>query len=134
MSLTRLKTRVVSMIAAAVMTVAVVAFLPATVIAQSAKLTLLHINDVYQISPQRGVGGLAELMTLLKKERARSANSWTTLGGDLLSPSVMSGLTKGSQMIAMMNAIGLDFAGLGNHEFDFGNDNLKARMAESKFT
>lgn len=122
------------MIAAAVMTVAVVAFLPATVIAQSAKLTLLHINDVYQISPQRGVGGLAELMTLLKKERARSANSWTTLGGDLLSPSVMSGLTKGSQMIAMMNAIGLDFAGLGNHEFDFGNANLKARMAESKFT
>jgi 2',3'-cyclic-nucleotide 2'-phosphodiesterase (5'-nucleotidase family) len=130
----RLKTRLISTITATIMAVALFAAHPATGLAQSAKLTLLHINDVYQISPQRGVGGLAELMTLLKKERARSAKSWTTLGGELLSLSVMSGLTKGAQMIALMNAIGLDFAGLGNHEFDFGNANLKARMAESKFT
>ncbi|MDA0260862.1 MAG: metallophosphoesterase [Proteobacteria bacterium] len=130
----RFTTRLLSVVAAAFIAVTLLAALPATVVAQSAKLTLLHINDVYQISPQRGTGGMAELMTLLKQERARAANHLTTLGGDLLSPSVMSGLTKGAQMIALMNAIGLDFAGLGNHEFDFGNENLKARMAESKFT
>ena len=129
-----LKTRLISTLTATIMAAALVVTLSTTVLAQSAKLTLLHVNDVYQISPQRGVGGLAELMTLLKQERARAANHWTTLGGDLLSPSVMSGLTKGAQMIALMNAIGLDFAGLGNHEFDFGNANLQARMAESKFT
>jgi 2',3'-cyclic-nucleotide 2'-phosphodiesterase (5'-nucleotidase family) len=103
-------------------------------LAQSAKVTFLHVNDVYEISAKRGVGGLAELAALLNAERARSANVIMTLGGDLISPSLMSGLTKGKQMVAMMNALGLDFAGLGNHEFDFGDDVLKARMAESNFT
>ena len=106
---------------------------PVAALAQSANLTILHVNDVYQISPQRGAGGLAELATLLKKERARAENHVTTLGGDLLSPSVMSGLTQGAQMITLMNAIGLDLAGFGNHEFDFGNDVLTQRIADSKF-
>ena len=75
--------------------VALVWAFSATAFAQSAKLTLLHVNDVYEISAKRGKGGLAELMTLLRQERARADNSITTLGGDLISPSVMSGLTKG---------------------------------------
>ena len=101
--------------------------------AQKAELTLLHVNDVYEISAKRGKGGLAELMTLLRKERARAANHLTTLGGDLISPSVMSGLTKGAQMIELMNAIGLDAAGLGNHEFDFGDEVMARHMAASNF-
>ena len=32
-----------------------------------------------------------------------------------------------------MNAVGIDFAVPGNHEFDFGDDVLRARMNESKF-
>lgn len=100
---------------------------------QNASLRLLHINDVYEIAPKRGKGGMAELMTLLKQERAGAEHSLTTLGGDLLSPSVLSGLTEGRQMIELMNAIGLDVAGLGNHEFDFGDEVLKTRMAESDF-
>ena len=102
--------------------------------AQSANLTLLHINDVYEISPKKGKGGMAQLMTLLEAERARAENHLTTLGGDLISPSVMSGLTQGAQMIDAMNAIGLDLAGFGNHEFDFGPEVFAQRMKESKFT
>ena len=101
---------------------------------QKAELTLLHINDVYEISPKRGKGGMAQLMTLLKQERARAANSLTTLGGDLISPSLLSGITQGAQMIELMNAIGLDLAVLGNHEFDFGDEVLLQRMKASKFT
>src|SRR5262249_33977830 len=78
--------------------------------AQSAKVTFLHINDVYEISPVRGWGGFAPLMTLIKQERAQAANSVTTFGGDLISPSLMSGLTKGKQMIDLMNTIGVDLA------------------------
>lgn len=37
-------------------------------------------------------------------------------------------------MIAVWNAAGLDYAVLGNHEFDFGDDVLRERMKESKFT
>ena len=49
--LSLLKTRLTSRIAAAVLAVALVAALPLAAVAQSAKLTLLHVNDVYQISP-----------------------------------------------------------------------------------
>ena len=107
---------------------------PLGAFAQKAELTLLHINDVYEISPKRGKGGMAELMTLLRGERARASHHLTTLGGDLISPSVMSGLTKGAQMIELMNAIGLDAAGLGNHEFDFGDEVITHHMAASTFT
>ena len=122
--------RWVSPIAAALLAAA----LAVPSLAEPTRLTLLHINDVYQISPRGGAGGLAQLMTLLKRERARAEHHLTTLGGDLISPSVMSGLTKGAHMVALMNAIGLDLAGFGNHEFDFGEDVLRARIAESEFT
>ena len=56
--------------------------------AQTVDLTLLHMNDIYEISPKRGQGGFAPLMTLLKQERARAALHLTTFGGDLLSPPV----------------------------------------------
>ena len=125
---TKFKTAVRAGLAAAV-----IVSLAGAALAQTVELTILHVNDVYKISPSRGKGGLAELMTLLRVERARAENHLTTLGGDLISPSVMSGLTKGAQMIELMNAVGLDVAGFGNHEFDFGPEVLRQRMAESKF-
>jgi len=107
--------------------------LPLAAAAEPTKITFLHVNDVYEISPQRGQGGFAELMTLLRAERGAAQYSITTFGGDLISPSVMSGLTKGAQMIELMNAIGADVAVPGNHEFDFGPDIAKQRIGEAKF-
>lgn len=101
--------------------------------AQKAKLTFLHLNDVYEISPKQGIGGFAPLMTLLRQERARAPEAITTLGGDLVGSSMMSGITKGTQMIELTNAIGLDVAVVGNHELDFGIEVFKQRMAESRY-
>jgi 2',3'-cyclic-nucleotide 2'-phosphodiesterase (5'-nucleotidase family) len=101
--------------------------------AQNADVTILHVNDVYEISPVRGEGGLAELMTLLKGERSRHANTLTAVSGDFLSPSLLSGTTKGAQMVELFNAMGVDVATFGNHEFDFGRDVLLKRIAEAKF-
>jgi len=101
--------------------------------AQTATVTFLHVNDVYEISPKDGRGGFAPLMTLLTQERGKAPLAITTLGGDLIGSSMMSGITKGVQMIELMNAIGLDLAVVGNHEFDFGSEILKQRVAESKF-
>src|SRR4029077_11290062 len=39
----------------------------------------------------------------------------------------------GAQMVAALDAVGLDFATFGNHEFDFGPAVLAERMKESKF-
>ncbi len=99
------------------------------------RVTLLQLNDVYQISPvDKGRNaGLARVATLRKKVLGESPNTLFLLGGDTISPSVASSIFKGEQMIAVWNAIGLDYAVLGNHEFDFGNDILLKRMRESKF-
>jgi len=107
--------------------------LPLAALAEPTKITFLHTNDVYEISPKRGQGGFAELMTLLRAERAAAQHSITTFGGDLISPSVMSGLTKGTQMIELMNAVGTDVAVPGNHEFDFGPEVASRRIGEAKF-
>ena len=101
--------------------------------AEPVTITLLHTNDVYEIAPKDGRGGLAELMTLLKRERAAAAHSITTFGGDLISPSVLSSLTRGSQMIDLYNRLGIDVAVLGNHEFDYGPEVLAERIAASAF-
>jgi 5'-nucleotidase / UDP-sugar diphosphatase len=93
--------------------------------AEPVTITLLHTNDVY--------GGLAELATLLRTERAEAEHSITTFGGDLLSPSVLSGLTQGAQMIELYNLLGTDVAVLGNHEFDFGPEAAAQRIRESEF-
>ncbi len=98
-------------------------------------ITILQLNDVYQVSPvDRGKrGGIARVGTLQKKIRAQSPNTLFLLSGDFISPSVASRLFKGKQMIAALNAAGLDIATLGNHEFDFGPDVLRQRMEESRF-
>ena len=100
---------------------------------QSATLTLLTVNDVYEITPMQGKGGLAELMTLLRAERATATHHLTTVNGDFLSPSIMSALLKGAQMVALFNALGVDAVVFGNHEFDFGPEVTQQRMAEAKF-
>lgn len=105
-------------------------------VGETVRVTLLQVNDVYQISPvDRGTrGGLARLATLRKKILEESPHTLYLLAGDTLGPSVASNIFKGKQMIASWNATGLDYAALGNHEFDFGDAVLLERMRESKFT
>jgi 2',3'-cyclic-nucleotide 2'-phosphodiesterase (5'-nucleotidase family) len=113
--------------------VIVVALSTAPASGQSASLTLLTVNDVYEITPVQDKGGLAELMTLLRAERATATHHLTTVNGDFLSPSVMSALLKGSQMVALFNTLGVDAVVFGNHEFDFGPEVTQQRMTEAKF-
>lgn len=100
------------------------------------RVTLLQVNDVYQFAPvDRGAaGGLARLATLRKQVLKESPNTLFLFAGDTISPSVESNTYKGAQMIDAWNAVGLDFAVFGNHEFDFGPDVLVERMKESHFT
>lgn len=115
---------------------------PAAAVAQSKKsdscpvrVTLLQVNDVYQFLPvERGTeGGLARVSTLRKQALADSPNTLLLLAGDTISPSVESITYRGRQMIDAWNQIGLDYAVFGNHEFDFGPDELAARVSESRF-
>src|SRR2546428_6671819 len=99
------------------------------------RLTLLQINDHYVLEPVDGGrrGGMARLATLVREVRRENPNPLFVLAGATLSPSVESTFLQGAQMIAALNAIGLDLATFGNHEFDFGPSVLAERMKESKF-
>ena len=99
------------------------------------KVTLLQVNDVYQFAPvdQGTKGGLGRVLTLKKAIQQENPNTLLLMSGDTISPSVESITYKGAQMIEAWNAIGLDYATFGNHEFDFGPDVLKQRISESKF-
>src|SRR5437763_14762414 len=101
---------------------------------RQAQLTLLQINDVYTTVPINGAGGLARVATRKRQLAANNHPVLMLLAGDFLSPSVASTGFKGEQMVATLDAAGLDYATFGNHEFDFGIDVLKLRMAESSFT
>ena len=105
------------------------------VFSQNLRVTILHANDVYQFMPVDGGkrGGLARLLTLKKEALKENPNTIFTLGGDTVSPSVETLTYKGAQMIDAWNAVGIDYAVFGNHEFDIKTPDLLARMKESKF-
>ncbi len=102
-------------------------------------VTFLHLNDVYEMNPIGGLGGLARITTLKKQLTAENPNTFALLAGDLVSPSAI-GLAKidgerlaGKQMIASVNHF-LDFMTFGNHEFDIKESDLLDRLQESEFT
>jgi 5'-nucleotidase len=99
--------------------------------AEPLKLVLLHLNDWDKME---SAGKVASVIAAEKKAaEADGAFVLVTFGGDLISPSLMSGIDKGAHMIALAEQVGIQYATLGNHEFDLGDDVLKARIAESDF-
>src|SRR3712207_5952918 len=77
--------------------------------------------------------GLARVSTLRKRVMQESPHTLFLLSGDTISPSVESITYKGAQMIDAWNAVGLDYSVFGNHEFDYGDEELLKRVKESKF-
>jgi len=103
---------------------------------RSGRVTLLQLNDLYDIMPvEKGKkGGLARIATLRDRIAKETPDALLVLAGDFLSPSTMSSVFQGSQMVAGLNAVGVDLVTFGNHEFDFGEQVTLQRMRESRFT
>ena len=105
------------------------------------RVTLVQLNDVYEITPVSGgaQGGLARVATLMRRLEAWNPNTFAVIAGDFLSPSAL-GTARvdgerlaGRQMVAALNAMGLDYATFGNHEFDLDEDDLLQRLDEAEF-
>lgn len=105
-------------------------------------LTLVQVNDVYEIAPLEGgkSGGMARVATLKKQAQLKNSNTLLLMAGDFVSPSVYGSLTyegkriRGRQMIDAMNTAGFDIVCFGNHEFDIPEKDLQDRIDESNFT
>ena len=104
--------------------------------------TIVHLNDVYEIFHCRHESATATSCGAVSPTSALSFR--TRVGADRCSsctPEIFcrrrcfrSGSThKGAQMIEAMNALPIDMATFGNHEFDFGCRILAERIRQSTF-
>ncbi len=105
-------------------------------------LKFIQMNDVYEIAPLNNgeVGGLARVAHIRDSIKVDFPNTFLFLAGDFLSPSVLGSLSldgekiNGKQMIEVLNAMEIDLATFGNHEFDLSEEELQKRINESTFT
>ena len=106
-----------------------------------ASLTIVHINDVYEIVPTGNgkSGGLARVATVIREMRASHPALLVTLGGDYLSPSALGTAVvdgqrlAGRQVVDVLNATGVEWGTLGNHEFDVSEAAFRAHLVQAKF-
>lgn len=105
-------------------------------------LRILSTNDVHGAlvtepkdwSRGRGVGGVAVLDALMDSARAQCNCTVLRLdGGDEMQGTLESNLVHGRSVVEAFNMLGLDAATVGNHEFDWGVDTLRARMRQAHY-
>jgi len=100
--------------------------------AETVNITFLLTNDIYSVEDAER-GGFARLNAVVKAERAKGGNVIYAHAGDLISPSLLSGLDQGEHTIALTNMAPPDIFTPGNHEYDFGEAVFRERMSEAKF-
>ncbi|MEJ2599221.1 MAG: bifunctional UDP-sugar hydrolase/5'-nucleotidase [Anaerolineales bacterium] len=99
-------------------------------------LTILYTNDEHGWMEGESKGsGAANLLGLWRpKEGYKPQSDFLILsGGDNWTGPAISTWFKGQSMVEVMNAMGYAASTIGNHEFDFGLQNLKQRAAEAQF-
>ena len=120
------------------------AFLPLDTIAKKQKqLVILHTNDTHStilpLNPNldnkelAGRGGFLRRAAMIKEERQQNPELLLIDSGDFSQGSGYYTLFKGEVEIGLMNQMGYDCATIGNHEFDFGMDNMARLFKMANF-
>ena len=99
----------------------------------TATVRFILTGDHYELPPQKGRGGYAKLASVVRQEKVGEEHSYFVHAGDAYSPSLLSTLDKGKSTVDMLNAVGVDYMVLGNHEWDFGPEITRERVWESNF-
>lgn len=116
--------------------------IPALACAQETKkLTLLQTSDVHsRIEPitqdgdrNYGEGGFVRRATFLKQFREETPNVLLFDCGDFSQGTPYYNMFQGEVEIALMNELEYDAITIGNHEFDFGMDNMARLFRMAKF-
>ena len=111
--------------------------------AQEKQLVILHTNDTHstikQVNPNlndknvAGRGGFIRRLELLRQQRELCPDLLYFDSGDFCQGSTYFSLFKGDVEIGLMNMMGIDAATIGNHEFDFGLENMARMFRMAKF-
>ncbi|MDX8363795.1 5'-nucleotidase C-terminal domain-containing protein [Cytobacillus sp. IB215665] len=91
----------------------------------------IHGNIEFDEAKQRG--GMAVVGGIVDAFRSVNADGTVVLdGGDIMQGTLISNSFEGASTIDTLNSIEYDAAAIGNHEFDWGVDVLKERIAQAE--
>lgn len=101
----------------------------------SGKLVIIHTNDTHgaDVAIEGKSLGTAGIAQLVKDYEAAGADVLLVSAGDAIQGDPLINLSKGLTAIEFMNLAGYDLMVPGNHEFDFGYDNLLKLKEEADF-
>lgn len=107
------------------------------------QLVVLHTNDCHScIMPLNenldnkelaGRGGFIRRVNMVKEQRAQHPDLLLFDSGDFSQGSGYYTLFKGEVEVGLMNEMRYDAATIGNHEFDFGMDNMAKLFRQANF-
>ena len=107
------------------------------------QLVVLHTNDthscIYPLNPNldnkdlAGRGGFLRRINMIKEERQKNPDLLLFDSGDFCQGSGYYTLFKGEVEIGLMNLMGYECSTIGNHEFDFGMENMAKLFRMANF-
>lgn len=92
------------------------------------KTVILHSNDVHG-----AISGYANMAGLAAEYKAKGAEVILADAGDYSQGEVSVSSNKGLNAVTLMNKVGYDVATLGNHEFDYGYEQLTKNLEAADF-
>lgn len=118
--------------------------LAVSVVAKAQKqIVILHTNDTHstiepvsrysKVKEAAGKAGCVRRATMVKQLREQNPDILLFDSGDFSQGSTFYTMYKGDVEVGLMNIMGYDAATIGNHEFDFGLDNLTRLARQAKF-
>lgn len=106
-------------------------------------ITIMHTNDTHScilpLNPNladtavAGRGGYLRRIEMLRQERLKDPDLLVFDSGDFSQGSPYYSLFKGEVEIELMNRMGVNASTIGNHEFDFGVENMARLFDMAKF-
>ena len=118
-------------------------FVSLVITAQNKELVILHTNDTHScivpLNPnladttKAGRGGFIRRAVLVEEQRKEHPNLLLLDSGDFSQGSPYYTLFKGDVEVGLMNLMHYDAATIGNHEFDFGVENMARIFSKATF-
>ncbi len=91
-----------------------------------------HVVPTTDYEGNTDLGGMARCVTCIRGWRKENPDSLVVDIGDVYQGTAESLINKGSMMIGLFNRIGYDAWTLGNHDFDWGPEQLEKNLVLSK--
>ncbi len=92
------------------------------------KVTILHTNDIHA-----QIDDFAKLAAYKKKAEEESDIFFYVDAGDIFSGNPVVDMNDGEPIVELLNLVGLDLIGIGNHEYDYGVEALNERIEQANF-